>query len=53
LGVKNLTNEEYVDQSANANVLTPIDAAVSSQVGSYQKYIGDPREVTLSMRLIF
>jgi outer membrane receptor protein involved in Fe transport len=53
LGVKNLTNEEYVDQSANANVLTPIDAAVSSQVGSYQKYIGDPGEVTLSMRLIF
>jgi iron complex outermembrane receptor protein len=53
LGVKNATNEEYVDQSANANVLTPIDAAVSSPVGSYQNYIGDPREVALSMRLTF
>ena len=53
LGGKNIFDQLYVDQSANANVLTPIDRAVSSPVGSYQNYIGSPRELTATLRLFF
>ncbi len=53
LGGKNLTNEVIVDQSANANVLTPIDKAVSSPVGSYQNYIRSPLELALTVRVAF
>jgi iron complex outermembrane receptor protein len=51
LGGKNLTNVNFVDQSANANVLTPIDEAVGSDIGSYQQYIGAPRELNLTVRM--
>ena len=51
LSGKNLTDEVLVDQSANANVLTPIDKAVSSPVGSYQNYIRSPRELAITLRL--
>ncbi len=53
VGAKNLTDQKYVDQSANANVLTPIDTAVGSPVGSYQNYVGTPREIELSLKLTF
>lgn len=50
---ENLTDEVYLIQGAPANINTSVDAAVSSRVGSYQTFIGEPRTAGVTARVFY